>query len=96
MSEQLEPDVLKPLNNRFMRFFKSKGILSTMLGILFAGSINLKVIMDFWDNSYPTDQTQATIIAIIAFTMNVIGWGWVMLPSVIKLKAKMLEFTIED
>jgi hypothetical protein len=77
--------------DKFISFFKNKGVFCTILGIAFAMPINIKIIINFYKQIEMSNQSLTG-----AFVLNIIAWGWVMMPSVIVLKAKLLEFRIED
>lgn len=77
--------------NKFLAFFKNKGVLCTILGIAFATPVNIKIILNFYKQVEMTNQ-----ILMAACVLNIIGMFWVMLPSVIVIKSKLLEFRIED
>ena len=76
---------------KFLAFFKNKGVLCTILGILFATPVNIKIILNFYKQVEMTNQ-----ILMAACVLNIIGMFWVMLPSVIVIKSKLLEIRIED
>jgi hypothetical protein len=77
--------------DKFISFFKNKGIVCTILGIAFGAPINIKIILNFYKQIEMSNQTLLAAVAL-----NIIAWGWVMMPSVILIKSKLLEFRIED
>ena len=77
--------------NKFISFFKNKGILATMIGLVFAAPINIYVIISFYKNiELSKGQLWTAII------LNGISIVWFILPSKIEIKSKILNLIIED
>ena len=68
-----------------------KGKIATGLGLVFAGPINLKVVIDFCrDITYSTER----LYQVIAY--NAIAYAWFILFSMIKVKFGQLEIEVKD
>lgn len=76
---------------KFFEFFKHKGALATVIGLLFAIPVNAKMIYSFYLNvDLSKDQLWTACI------LNAIAVVWFILPSVIKIESKFLNVIIED
>jgi hypothetical protein len=76
---------------KLLAILEKKGIISTVLGILFSAPINAWIVYKFFDKSNFSNQELIT-----ACICNFIGMVWFMLPSVITIKSKLFEITIKD
>lgn len=76
---------------KFIAFFKSKGVIATLIGILISLPANFIAIRDFMNN---VEMSEGKLIAVVVF--NIVAMGWVILPSRIEIKSKILNFIIED
>ncbi len=77
--------------NKLIAILEKKGILATLIGIMFAAPINAKLCYNFYRSISMTDGELKT-----AAVMNLIGMLWFMLPSVIEIKSKLFEVIIKD
>ena len=73
------------------KFFKKKGVIATIIGLVFALPINIKFIIAFY-NSIELSRDQLEAIALI----NVLCMAWFMLPSEIEIKSKIFTMVIKD
>ena len=85
---------------KFLTFFKSKGIMATLIGLAIAIPVNVIAIRIFASGN-GKDVAEAgaflsegQLIALVIF--NVLAMAWVILPSRIVIKSKIFEFIIED
>jgi hypothetical protein len=76
---------------KFIEFFKSKGALATILGITFGTAVDTVVFFRLL-RQYKFSEFELTLI----IALNLLAMGWVILPSIILIKAKVFEFRIED
>ena len=77
--------------NKLFSIFQHKGILATIIGLIFALPINIKMIFSFYKNIELTNgQLWAAVI------LNAIAMVWFILPSKIIISSKFLNVTIED
>ncbi len=77
--------------NKLVSFLEKKGIIATILGMVFAFPVNAKLCYAFY-KSIDMTKDQLTTAAV----MNLIAMFWFMLPSIIELKAGNIQFTIKD
>ena len=76
---------------KIIQFFKSKGVIATMIGLLFSLPVNSRAVYSFFNN---IELDEKALTAIVVF--NIIGMCWFILPSKISIKASKFEFIIED
>ena len=73
------------------KYLEKKGILATIMGLMFSFPINLRVAYCFF-----MEETMSDEQLMAACILNLIGMFWFMLPSVIVIKSKLFELRIED
>lgn len=77
--------------SKFIAFMEKKGILATIIGLLFATPINIRLCFNFYHSIAMTDGQLKT-----AAVMNLIAMCWFMLPSEISIKSKLFTLVIKD
>lgn len=76
---------------KFIEFFKNKGVLATIIGLIFAAPINVIIFLRFMKSIELSNEQLIT-----AWALNLIGIVWFMLPSKIEIVSKLLTFKLED
>ena len=77
--------------NKFITFFKNKGILATLIGLAFAVPVNIRIMYLFYNNVDISKNQLWT-----ACILNAIAMVWFILPSKFEIISKLFTVKIED
>jgi integral membrane sensor domain MASE1 len=76
---------------KIINLLERKGIIATLIGLLFALPINIRIVYAFYKNIELSNGQLMT-----ACVMNCIACVWFILPSAIIIKSKLMSIEIKD
>jgi hypothetical protein len=73
------------------KLLSEKGKFASIIGLITALPANAYTIVMFFQSKALTEPQLITIVVL-----NIIGWGWFILPSAIKIKGSKFELEVID